>query len=74
MMIGIVKIKTIYPGWYTGRAVHIHLNVFIPKTVFANGTYGIDARKLYTGQLYFNVPLTVVILILGYTHQGYGKF
>ena len=52
---GIVKIETIYPGWYQGRALHIHVNVFTPKTVFANGTYATDATKLHTGQIFFNV-------------------
>jgi len=52
---GIVKIETIYPGWYAGRALHIHVNVFTPKTVFPNGTYATDAIKLHTGQIFFNV-------------------
>lgn len=26
---GIVTFKTIYPGWYMGRATHIHLEVFV---------------------------------------------
>ena len=54
---GIVKIETIYPGWYQGRALHIHVNVFTPKTVYSNGTYGVDAIKLHTGQLFFNVHI-----------------
>src|SRR5206468_1713148 len=29
---GVVTFRTIYPGWYQGRATHIHLQVF------ANGT------------------------------------
>ena len=33
---------TIYPGWYTGRATHIHIKVHI------NGTY-VDASGVYTG-------------------------
>ncbi|MDN3550613.1 hypothetical protein [Mucilaginibacter aquaedulcis] len=26
---GLAKFSTIYPGWYTGRATHIHIEVFI---------------------------------------------
>ena len=26
---GVVTFKTIYPGWYMGRATHIHLEVFV---------------------------------------------
>lgn len=30
---GQVKFTTIYPGWYTGRATHIHLQVYINSTL-----------------------------------------
>ena len=26
---GLVKFTTIYPGWYTGRVTHIHLEIFV---------------------------------------------
>jgi protocatechuate 3,4-dioxygenase beta subunit len=38
--------RTIYPGWYTGRAVHIHVKVHIGGT------------DTYTGQLYFDGSVT----------------
>jgi protocatechuate 3,4-dioxygenase beta subunit len=38
--------RTIYPGWYTGRAVHIHVKVHIGGT------------DTYTGQLYFDPAVT----------------
>ena len=38
---GAVSFKTIYPGWYTGRATHIHFKVLV------------DDRNVLTGQLYF---------------------
>jgi protocatechuate 3,4-dioxygenase beta subunit len=40
---GVVTFTTIYPGWYAGRPLHIHLLAYI------NGT----TRKLITTQLYF---------------------
>ena len=38
---GAVSFKTIYPGWYSGRATHIHFKVLI------------DDRNVLTGQMYF---------------------
>ena len=33
--------NTIYPGWYPGRAVHIHMKVFV------------GGNSVHTGQLFF---------------------
>ena len=38
---GAVSFETIYPGWYTGRATHIHFKVLL------------DDRNVLTGQMYF---------------------
>lgn len=38
---GLATFTTIYPGWYPGRTVHIHVRVFISGAV------------VHTGQLYF---------------------
>jgi protocatechuate 3,4-dioxygenase beta subunit len=38
---GAVSFETIYPGWYVGRATHIHFKVLL------------DARNVLTGQMYF---------------------
>jgi protocatechuate 3,4-dioxygenase beta subunit len=43
---GQVTFVTIYPGWYTGRAVHIHMKVHRGGNV------------VHTGQLFFNDTLT----------------
>src|SRR5882757_6507584 len=37
---GAVSFETIYPGWYTGRATHIHFKVLL------------DDRNVLTGQMY----------------------
>ncbi|MFC9518128.1 protocatechuate dioxygenase [Nocardiaceae bacterium NPDC056970] len=42
---GIVRFTTIFPGWYTGRTVHIHLKVHI------------DKKTVLTTQLYFDDTL-----------------
>ena len=47
---GVVRFTTIYPGWYRGRAVHIHFKV---RTPGENGR--IDE---FTSQLYFPDELT----------------
>jgi protocatechuate 3,4-dioxygenase beta subunit len=46
---GLAVFKTIYPGWYPGRAVHIHLKVFLGGTT------------VHTGQLFFPDKLTDVV-------------
>jgi len=38
---GDVTFKTIYPGWYPGRATHIHVKVYL------------DNDDVFTGQMYF---------------------
>ena len=43
---GIVEFVTIYPGWYPGRAVHIHVKVHL------------DAQSVLTTQLYFDDALS----------------
>ena len=43
---GLVEFKTIYPGWYRGRAVHIHLKVHV------------NGAQRHTGQLFFDDTLT----------------
>src|SRR5206468_11107437 len=43
---GLAVLKTIYPGWYQGRTVHIHVKVHIGGNV------------VHTGQLYFSDALT----------------
>ena len=43
---GVAAFRTIYPGWYPGRTVHIHVKVFLGGNV------------VHTGQLYFPDSLT----------------
>jgi len=46
---GIAVFDTVYPGWYQGRAVHIHVKVHLGGNV------------VHTGQLFFPDPLTDVV-------------
>ncbi|WP_428327505.1 hypothetical protein [Mucilaginibacter sp.] len=34
---GVVKFSTVYPGWYSGRATHIHIEVFINSVLKKTG-------------------------------------
>lgn len=43
---GLALFETVYPGWYTGRAVHIHIKVHLGGNV------------VHTGQLFFPDSLT----------------
>jgi protocatechuate 3,4-dioxygenase beta subunit len=43
---GVATFKTVYPGWYPGRAVHIHVKVHVRGNV------------VHTGQLYFSDRVT----------------
>lgn len=43
---GLAEFQTIYPGWYPGRAVHIHMKVHVGGSV------------VHTGQLFFDDKLT----------------
>ncbi len=43
---GLAEFRTVYPGWYQGRTVHIHVKVHV------------DGNVVHTGQLYFSDALT----------------
>jgi protocatechuate 3,4-dioxygenase beta subunit len=47
---GIARFMTIYPGWYEGRAVHVHFKI---RTAPAAGR-----GREFTSQLYFDEALT----------------
>lgn len=56
---GIVEFTTIYPGWYEGRAVHIHISVRV------------DGEDVRTGQLYLDEAYTEAVYASGvYTEFG----
>jgi protocatechuate 3,4-dioxygenase beta subunit len=46
---GTAKFVTIYPGWYPGRAVHIHFKIRMPAA---------GAAREFTSQFYFDESLT----------------
>jgi protocatechuate 3,4-dioxygenase beta subunit len=46
---GVVQFVTIYPGWYRGRTVHIHVKVHV------------DSATALTTQLYFDEDVTATV-------------
>jgi protocatechuate 3,4-dioxygenase beta subunit len=46
---GLALFRTVYPGWYQGRTVHIHVKVHLGGNV------------VHTGQLYFPDPTTDLV-------------
>jgi protocatechuate 3,4-dioxygenase beta subunit len=46
---GSAEFRTIYPGWYTGRAVHVHVKVHV------------GSSETYTGQLFFDEGVTETV-------------
>jgi protocatechuate 3,4-dioxygenase beta subunit len=43
---GLAQFRTVYPGWYPGRTVHIHVKVHV------------SGNEVHTGQLYFPDGMT----------------
>ena len=54
---GAATFRTIYPGWYQGRTVHIHVKVHV------------GGSTVHTGQLYFDDTLTDA----AYTQEPYAS-
>jgi len=52
---GLVTFKTIFPGWYSGRTVHIHVMI---RTFSSSGTQTFE----FTTQLFFDPALTLTII------------
>ncbi|MGV9248262.1 intradiol ring-cleavage dioxygenase [Streptomyces sp. NPDC003710] len=48
---GVATFTTIYPGWYVGRALHIHVKTHVGGTVSGGKYHG--GHVSHTGQLYF---------------------
>jgi protocatechuate 3,4-dioxygenase beta subunit len=59
---GAVTFQTIYPGWYSGRAVHIHIKV---RVFDASGNVTSES----TTQLFFNDLITNVVYLSNPAYQ-----
>jgi protocatechuate 3,4-dioxygenase beta subunit len=67
---GVAQLRTIYPGWYQGRAIHIHMKAHVGGRA-AGRTYK-GGRTAHTGQLFFNDSVSdrVVRLSPYSSHRG----
>ncbi|MEU5043060.1 intradiol ring-cleavage dioxygenase [Streptomyces griseorubiginosus] len=54
---GVAAITTVYPGWYRGRCVHIHVKVHVGVTLTSDGSFT-GGTELHTGQLFFDETVT----------------
>ncbi|MFJ1805227.1 MULTISPECIES: intradiol ring-cleavage dioxygenase [unclassified Streptomyces] len=54
---GVASITTIYPGWYVGRCIHVHIKVHTNVTLTPDGSFT-GGQELHTGQLYFSETIT----------------
>ncbi|EFL31863.1 protocatechuate dioxygenase [Streptomyces viridochromogenes DSM 40736] len=57
---GVAKITTIYPGWYRGRCLHIHIKVHTNVTLTSDGSFT-GGQELHTGQLFFDETITAKV-------------
>jgi protocatechuate 3,4-dioxygenase beta subunit len=54
---GVATLTTVYPGWYRGRCVHIHIKVHTNVTLTSDGSFT-GGQELHTGQLFFDEAIT----------------
>ena len=54
---GVANITTVYPGWYRGRCIHIHVKVHTGVTLTSDGSFT-GGQELHTGQLFFDESVT----------------
>ncbi|CUA69960.1 hypothetical protein RSOLAG22IIIB_08803 [Rhizoctonia solani] len=65
---GMVEFRTIYPGYYTGRTIHVHTMVQTNYQVGANGSIVSHAGQVrHMGQIYFDEGLNDQVL----AHSAY---
>ncbi|KAJ5685842.1 hypothetical protein N7536_008461 [Penicillium majusculum] len=60
---GMMQMKTIFPGFYIERAIHIHVQVHTDWTTQENGTLVFE-NTVSTGQLYFEEELEKKVMAL----------
>jgi len=67
---GVISMKTVFPGHYTGRATHIHVVAHANATVYSNGTIGSGAAgdststTQHIGQLFFDQALLEAVSVV----------
>jgi protocatechuate 3,4-dioxygenase beta subunit len=59
---GLAVFRTVYPGWYTGRAIHIHLKTYVGGRAAGRKYNG--GRIAHTGQVFFNDAVSDKVVAL----------
>ncbi|MGW2044760.1 intradiol ring-cleavage dioxygenase [Streptomyces sp. NPDC001858] len=57
---GVAALTTVYPGWYRGRCIHIHIKVHTNVTLTSDGSFT-GGQELHTGQLFFSETITTAV-------------
>ena len=55
---GIVSFRTLYPGWYAGRPIHVHFVALRKGSRPETTSYRSDAYMMFTTQMYFDEPFS----------------
>ncbi len=70
------EFATIYPGWYAGRTVHIHMKVHVggtevlqQATPAAEGSFA-GGHVAHTGQIFFDDAVSDVVYATGDAYAG----
>ncbi|KAG0142462.1 hypothetical protein CROQUDRAFT_662463 [Cronartium quercuum f. sp. fusiforme G11] len=57
---GVSQFTSIFPGYYTGRATHVHAKIHLNWTEHSNATFS-SAGSAYTGQFFFPDDVNLAI-------------
>ncbi|MBI0298957.1 intradiol ring-cleavage dioxygenase [Streptomyces sp. PRKS01-29] len=57
---GVARLTGIYPGWYRGRCIHVHLKVHTGVTLTPDGSFT-GGNEVHTGQLFFDEKITEAV-------------
>ncbi|KAH6987046.1 dioxygenase [Ilyonectria destructans] len=60
---GMMEMKTVFPGFYIERTIHVHAQVYTDWVLHSNGTIS-SGNAVSTGQLYFSEPLSEQLMAL----------
>ncbi|TGJ86296.1 hypothetical protein E0Z10_g2466 [Xylaria hypoxylon] len=61
--VGVMEMKTTFPGFYVGRSIHIHVQAFTDWTLHDNGTVS-SGNVVSTGQLYFGETMSAELMAI----------
>ncbi len=64
---GNAEFVSLYPGWYTGRTVHIHMKVYVGGEA---GDEYIGGNTAHTGQLFFDDDVSDQVYAMGEAYVG----